>query len=354
MEDSPYQLYAQGLAQVAEIMFDELERWRNCEIEQICRAAQAQVQRRGKQLRPLLSLIVLDLLGGEQELVIAPAASVELCHLASLVLDDLQDNSELRRGAPTVHASSTASTAMNVALLLRSLSNHLIHRHPAQDETGMLRLHHELDCAATQLTMGQSVDIGWHEGWYTSFRRFPYLQMMEWKTGALFGCAAAMAACAAGAGLPTITAARGYGVSFGTFYQMINDYIDAFGEDTALRRPAHEDFREGKMTGPLIYLLSSLEDGGRERDIELILRRLADREAAADGWEWLLTLMDEHGVADRLRRELSDAADRLRRPSFGLVTCGSADALDQLVDMILAPAFTQPGTSRPGCPTGGA
>jgi len=319
-------------------MLDELTRWRSGDVEQLWAVVHSLIKRHGKQLRPLLSLAVVDFFGGERDLITSPAASIEFYHLAALVLDDVQDNSEFRRGSPTVHASSTTSTAINVALFVRSLSYHMVHRYPGQDPDEKLRLHQELDGAATRLILGQSIDIGWHEGWYASYRDFPYAQMIAWKTGSLFGCAAAMGACVAGADLAAVSAARDYGTSFGTLYQLVDDYLDAFGDDVA-GRPAHEDFREGKMTGPVIRVLSALQEAGRRKDVDLVLGRLADRGSAAAGWGWLLALMHEHGVADQLRQELSDRAAELGRPSFGPADRGCADSLQQLVDLIVAPVF---------------
>ena len=324
------------VARVDQLMLAELERWRHDGVERFWCIANTQVKRRGKQLRPLLSLAVADLLDGDHELIAWSAASVELYHLAALVLDDVQDNSEFRRGFPTVQATYTASTAVNAALFIRSLSYNLIDRHPSQDPSMKLALHHELATAATRLVLGQSIDIGWHEKWYESYRDFPYMQMIEGKTGALFGCAAAMAACAANADAARIDNARDYGVSFGVLYQLINDYLDAFGDPVALGRPAHEDFREGKMTSPLICLLSALDQAGRQGEVKQVLSALCDRVSDAGDWDWILEMMYEHGVQGRLRDDLYRRAADLDRPSFGSDDGRAEDGLRHLVASIMA------------------
>src|SRR4051812_31040032 len=71
------------------------------------------VQPRGKQLRARLSLTIVDALSGDFQKVYAPAASAELYHLAALILDDIEDNSEFRRGRPAVHTTTATSTAIN-------------------------------------------------------------------------------------------------------------------------------------------------------------------------------------------------------------------------------------------------
>jgi geranylgeranyl pyrophosphate synthase len=339
MKDNIYERHGLRLAQIHKLMIEELVRWRSCEIEELWRVAHSQVQQRGKYLRPLLSLAIVDFFGGEHDLIINPAASVELYHMAALVLDDVQDNSEVRRGVPTVRSDSTASAAINVALFLRSVSYQLVHSYPGLSATSKLQLHRELDLAATWLISGQGIDVGWNEGWYASYREFPYNKMVEWKTGSLFGCAASMAACTCGADPPLITAVRKFGASFGALYQMVNDYLDVFGDGDILRRPVHEDFREGKMTGPVIRLLARLEEVGRKDDMSLVLSRLADRNSVATDWRWLIELMHEYDVARDLRSELSYRAEHLRLPSFAAVSGRSTNSLREIVDMIVTPAF---------------
>jgi len=332
------QEYAPHLAELDQIMLSELARWQSTDIERLWSLTHAQLQRHGKQLRPLLSLMMTEYLGGEPRAAIPAAASVEFYHMASLVLDDMQDHSEVRRGEPTISASASASTAVNVALFVRSLSYHLVNRCTDQDSAERLRIHQELDGAATHLILGQSIDIGWQENWYSSYRDFPYLRMIEGKSGALFGCAAAVGACASKADPAVISAARDYGTAFGVLYQMVDDYLDVFGDETVLRRPRFDDFREGKMTGPVISLLSALQDEGRGRDIDLVLAGLTGHDPAARDWGWLLGLMHEHDVAGKLRKDISERASRLAEPTIGPGRSSRAGNFAQLVELIVAPA----------------
>jgi geranylgeranyl pyrophosphate synthase len=331
--------YAPHLAKMESFMLDELARWRSDEVIRVWSVARAQIERHGKQLRPLLALAVADLLGGELDRVVAPAASVEFYHMAALILDDVQDNAEIRRGEPTVSVATTRSTAVNIALFMRSLSYHSINHCSSMSPAEKLILHRELDNAASHLILGQSVDVGWHEDWYESYLDFPYMRMIAGKSGSLFGCAAAMGACAASADSDTVSAARDYGTLFGVLYQMVDDYLDVFGDGTILRRPPYEDFREGKMTLPVLALLSALAQAGETESMGLVLSRLAARSRAAADWGWLLALMSEFAVAEQLRRELAGRASELASPSFGPAHGGSAESLGQLVSLIAAPVL---------------
>lgn len=330
--------YARYLARMDQLVLEELARWRSDEVETLWNFAHKHLQRGGKQLRPLLSLAITDRLSGDLNLAVLPAAGVELYHLAALIVDDVQDNSDTRRGEPTVHSATTKSTAINLALFVRSLSYQMVARFPATDPNMKLQLYQEVDDAATRIILGQSIDIGWQEEWYESYHDYPYARMIEWKTGSLFGCAAAIGACVAGADVRTVDTARAYGTSFGALYQMVNDFLDAFGDGRFLRKPPHEDFREGKMTEPMIRLLWALQKADRSDEADLVLSRLGNREWAAHGWEWLLNLMDEHNIQEDIRQELSERAAVLASPSFGLQD-GVADSLGLLVGQIVAPVL---------------
>ena len=100
------------------------------------------------------------------------------------------------------------STAINVAAFLRSSLYHAIHRSAVLSGDEKLVMRRQLDDAATRLVLGQSLDIGRHDGWFDAGRDFPYQRMVSWKTGSLFGCAAAMAAHAARLDDDRVSAAR--------------------------------------------------------------------------------------------------------------------------------------------------
>lgn len=332
MDTDPASRTARYLAAVDRAMLAELGQWDWGPMPALRRIVESQISRSGKRLRPLLTMAIADLHGGPWEDVVTPAASVELYHIASLVLDDVQDNSEVRRGKRAVHTTASTSTAINVAAVTRSLSYHPIHRDARLTSLQKLRLHRELDVAATHLVLGQSIDIGWSDGWYAAPGDFPYASMVRWKTGSLYGCAAAMAAVTCGA--HDVDTARDLGVSFGSLFQGVDDYLDVFGDETALRRPRFEDFRGGKLSGPLISLLDSLAAAGRSGEVALINSRLADGDASTV--PWLLDLMGRYAVGDAVRSDLSRQARHLRRRFADEFPDGRTASVERLIDVVMA------------------
>jgi len=333
---------------VEQAILAEIDEWGWESTPRLRQLVTAQLLNGGKRLRPRLAFAFTGLHGGDPADVIAPAASVELYHLASLVLDDLQDNAALRNGRATVHMSASASTAINVAATIRSLSYHLIHRSERLTDASKLRLHRELDVAATRLARGQSIDIGWNCGWYTTPADYPYLDMARGKTGALFGYAAALAAVSAGAPDAAVDAARELGVLFGVLYQQINDYLDMFGGDGALGRPGFEDLCGGKLTAPVLTLLDTLRAEGRLDEADLVVVRLAERTAVARAW--LLDLMARCNIAARLGAGLVRQAERLAALLPADAAAERRAGVENLLDSVLARVGAVRGPNAGGCP----
>jgi geranylgeranyl pyrophosphate synthase len=315
---------------VEAVMVGELRHWPWDAVGPMRGIIEGQIRGGGKRMRPLVALATAEAHGADPGRAVSAAASVELYHTAALVLDDVQDNSEVRRGDRAVHVTASMSTAINVAALVRSLSYHVLHRDPALRPELTAVLHHELDTAATRLVLGQSVDIGWNDGWYPDYEDYPYRRMVEWKTGSLFGCAAAMGAIVGGAPQDAVDEARQAGVTFGVLYQIANDFLDVFGGDREQGRPRFEDLRGGKLSAPVIRLLESMSLADQTARRDWVLRRVKARRAVGPGdWDRLTALMDQHGVAERLRVEMAALAAELARPATA--------AFGDLVEAVLAP-----------------
>ena len=343
--------YQVQLDNVNLLMTDEVAHWPWAAVSEVEKVIRDQLARKGKQLRPLLALAVADLLGGRLDRVCAPAASLEFYHLAALVLDDIQDNSSVRRGAPAVHTTATTSMGINIASTLRSLAYHPIHRCEELVPGEKLGMHRELDRAATELVLGQSIDIGWHLGWYRSYADFPYDQMVRWKTGSMFGCAAAMGARAANARPAVTDAARQLGISIGALYQLIDDYLDVFGDGRQLQRPKYEDFRGRKMSGPVILLLRTLTSAGCQADADRVGAVFAGG-GTGQSWDWLVDMMHARGIGGLLREQLASQAMSIETQMTALRADGDMVGVRMILDLMITPlqdAEPEAGPGQAGC-----
>ena len=298
-------------------------------------AAAYLLERPGKRVRARLAVDLADSLLLPPEQGIALAAAVELLHNASLVLDDVQDNDEMRRGRASIWRTFGRSQAINLGTFLIAQSTALAARLP----------HISPLFAATlrEATAGQSAEIDFH----TTTPSLPaYEKMAEAKTGALFALAAQSVATLAR--LPDDLAAT-IGSSFarlGAAYQIQDDLADAFGLKGRAR--AGLDLREGKANSLVLFHLAL-----RPEDGTTLLAFLRDQSSRSDNLQldaWLHRLFTSRAVAaaqehlHRLCDEITSASATLPAPF--------APHLATLAAGIREPAIFQRTTNPTTCSRG--
>lgn len=336
------------LSGINTLILREVEEWPWCPLKQMRTLIEDQLSRPGKRMRPTLALAVVELLDGTFARAYPGAASVEFYHIASLILDDVQDNSEFRRGERTVHANVGMSTAINVAAIIRSFSYHPIHRCATLRDSEKAELHRRLDIAATHLLLGQSIDVGWNAGWYDSHRSFPYEQMARWKTGALYGAAASMAAIVSGASSEWADKIGEFGARFGILYQMADDFRDTFGPAEASFEPTSQDLAEGKVNYPIVTLGSMIDRESPELSWT-IAKQLRKAETDTSTRRWLADQMATLGVHNVVKHEIRERAHGIVRDltGWGLGVSRTRPLID-LVDWTAASIDAhQPAMDKP-------
>src|SRR5437763_1693112 len=142
------QHYAYHLAQIEDLIIQDILYWQWQVLPEMKELVLDHLKRPGKRLRPLVALIFADLLAGQLDRIYAAAAAVEVYHIATLVYDDIQDNSEFRRGLPCAHVTTNTSTAMNLAAVLRSLMYQYVYHATELTMAERLEVHQRLDRAA--------------------------------------------------------------------------------------------------------------------------------------------------------------------------------------------------------------
>ena len=203
-------------------------------------------KRGGKRMRPILTLLIAKHLGGVNDITQHAAVGLELLHTASLVHDDVVDESSERRGQPSVNASFNNKVAvlvgdyiLSTALLYVSLTGHTeIIKNLA--ELGRILSSGEL------LQMNNFKDNGISEE--------VYYQVISKKTASLFATCAKNGAMSAGASAEEVEAAYRFGHSVGMIFQIRDDIFDYF-DSKEIGKPTGNDMAEGKLTLPIIYAL---------------------------------------------------------------------------------------------------
>lgn len=228
---------------------------------------------RGKELRPLMAILTARVLGGDSRFDITyPAAAIEILHNASLIHDDVVDNSPTRHGAPTINALWDNHIAVLVGDFFVSRSLRLAMR--SRD----FRVIDSLSGLGATLSEGEMDQLD-NAREHTIDER-AYFEIITHKTSSLFKACVEVGAYSAGASDRTVDALRRYAVIFGQCFQITDDIFDYFPSEK-LGKPTGNDLREGKVTLPLIAALRSGHP--RAAEMQAILERedLTDANIAA-------------------------------------------------------------------------
>ncbi len=263
------------------------------------------VQAGGKRLRPALLLVMARALGYQGNMHHQLAAVVEFIHTATLLHDDVVDESDLRRGRSTANAVFGNAASVLVGDFLYSRTFQMM------VETGHLEIMRVLADATNVIAEGEVLQLlNVHDPDVTEER---YMEVVRYKTARLFEASAHVGALLADPGAGLIEAAMEYGRRIGTAFQLIDDVLDYSGEVDALGKNVGDDLREGKATLPLIRVM----EVGTPEQRQLV----RDAIEAGDG--------DFEAVAQAIHA--TDALEHTRRAAR-LEAEAAASALDAFPD----------------------
>ena len=220
----------------------------------------------GKRMRPALLMLICRALGYEGTLHQYLGATIELLHTATLMHDDVVDESDLRRGRPTANSRWGNGAAVLVGDFLYTRSFQMMVR------AGNLRVMEALSDAANRLSEGEVIQmVNAHD---PSVDEERYFKVIERKTACLFEAAARMAAAIADCDREKEEAVARYALSLGNAFQIADDILDYTGDVADTGKNLGDDLREGKVTLPIIYARRLCTDAERETIDEAI--RLGD------------------------------------------------------------------------------
>jgi len=224
--------------------------------------------RRGKQLRPMLVLLAAKLCHGVNEKTLDAAVAFELLHTASLVHDDVVDDSPLRRGVETIQKRWTNKVAVLTGDYLLS---------KVIEITAGLRnqkIFNIVGEIGQTLASGELLQLHANRSMWIS--EADYYSVIEKKTASLFAACTQAGAVSSGASMRAETALRTFGMELGMIFQMKDDLLDYSDSDEA-GKPTMSDIRDGKATLPLLVSLERAPKAEAEE-----IRRLAERLSAGE------------------------------------------------------------------------
>ncbi len=207
---------------------------------------------RGKRIRPLLVLLVNSASGGEWQQALPAAAAVELLHNFSLIHDDIEDNSPLRRGRPTLWKLWGIPLAINAGDTLFSLANLSVL--DLEDPIVSVQAVGILLRTCLHLTQGQHLDISYEAR--NDLTQDDYWPMISGKTAALLAACCEVGALIAGARIEERNDYHLYGKYLGLAFQALDDLLGIWGETELTGKSAESDLASGKKSLPVLYGLS--------------------------------------------------------------------------------------------------
>jgi geranylgeranyl diphosphate synthase type I len=248
------------------------------------------LDRGGKRWRPTLLLLVCEALGGDVkkyfDLVVIP----EIIHNGTLIVDDIEDGSELRRGKPCIHKIFGVDIAINAgnAMYFLPLLVLMRNNYPFKEKAYDIIIQEMIN-----VSFGQAMDIAWHNSLADAdnLSEKEYLQMCAYKTGCLARMAAKLGALAAGADEKTIEKMGALGESIGVLFQIQDDVLNLVGEQFQKGKGFGEDITEGKRTLIVINTLQKANKKDRERLLKILKMHTKDKRLIKEA----ISIMKKYG-----------------------------------------------------------
>lgn len=276
----------------------------------------------GKRIRPLITLAAARLLGGGGDEPRKLAAAVEFIHSATLLHDDVVDISAMRRGKRSANLiwGNSASVLVGDFLFARSFN--------LMVETGDIMVLDILARAASVIAEGEVMQLAAANDADTTRER--YMEIVAAKTAALFAAAARAGAVAAGRPGAEAIALETFGRELGLAFQLVDDALDYGGLAAAMGKNTGDDFKEGKVTLPVVFA----RDAGDEAE-RAFWRRVVSGERSEEDFARALALLKRHNAIaltlDAARAHASTARDALS----ALPANAYREALSDLADFVV-------------------
>lgn len=286
-------LTADDMAKVNETIQDQL----NSDVALINQLGLYIVSGGGKRLRPLLALLSARALGYQGEQHIMAAAFVEFIHTATLLHDDVVDESDMRRGKATANAAfgNAASVLVGDFIYTRSFQ--------MMTKLGSFKILELMSDSVNVIAEGEVQQlINCND---PSVTEADYMQVIYSKTARLFEAATQIGAILSDAPAETELALQNYGKYLGTAFQLIDDVMDYTADGKEMGKNVGDDLAEGKPTLPLLYAMHNSDD----EDAALIRSAIENADGMAH-LEQILAIMDKTGSLDYTTQKAEQEADK--------------------------------------------
>ncbi|WP_304122052.1 short chain isoprenyl diphosphate synthase IdsA [Methanobrevibacter gottschalkii] len=280
----------------------------------------------GKMLRPALTLITAEAVGGARESSLNAAAAIELIHTFSLIHDDIMDQDDTRRGMPSVHKVWGDDVAILAGDTLFSKAFEIIIGSKGTSSDQNNKALATVADACVKICEGQALDMSFEERF--DVKQDEYMEMIFKKTGALIAAATKAGAIMGGASDEVIDAMYEYGRLIGLAFQIQDDYLDLVADEETLGKPIGSDIGKGKMTIIAIKGLES-DDSGR------LLEILKDTENSQSDIDEAIQILTDCGAIEYARNLALESVDQAKEVLEILDDSASKQILVGIADFVL-------------------
>ncbi|MDH5468040.1 MAG: polyprenyl synthetase family protein [Candidatus Aminicenantes bacterium] len=255
-------------------------------------------QNSGKRIRPALLLLCSKLLGYKGKEDIFMSALVETIHAASLIHDDIIDNSDMRRGRESIHSrwGPNVTVLLGDYLYIKALGHSLQSKHRQITEI--------LTSISAKMIEGEMNEYCWSRN--LKLVEEDYLDIINKKTASLFSAACQIGGLLGNASKREQDYLVDYGTSLGMSFQIIDDLLDFTGDEEALGKPIFSDLSEGRITLPLIFTMSHDGSSNQKRISEL----LRDDHLTRDSKDEILEIIRSNGALDYTYKKAEEFSSR--------------------------------------------
>ena len=278
----------------------------------------------GKRLRPLLTLAAAKICGYQGEFHIHLAATVEFIHTATLLHDDVVDESERRRGRSSVNILWNNSSSVLVGDYLFARSFQLM------TEAGRLDVLETLSNASANIAEGEVLQLTASEDITTDEEI--YYKIIRGKTAALFSASTEVGAMLADADKNTIKALTSYGDALGVSFQIVDDILDFIGDGAKVGKNLGDDFRERKLTLPMIHAISKADD----KELKFWERTIVDGDQTSEDFEKALDILNNRSSINYSKGIAIKWSKIARKTLTNLPDTALRNILEELSDYVVS------------------
>jgi geranylgeranyl pyrophosphate synthase len=264
----------------------------------------------GKRIRPALAILSYKTVGGKGNDVIVPAALIEMFHNFTLVHDDIEDDSQFRRGGPALHKKYGIPIALNsgdalYTLIWEKLANLYI------GSENFRALERMFSSDFKKVVEGQGIELDWEHNRKFDITEEMYFDMIGKKTAALMGLSCETGAFLGGGDEKTRNALRKFGEGIGVAFQIQDDVLNVAGDFDKYQKEIGGDITEGKRTLMVVHCLKHAEGGEKEK-LASILSSNSDKKEDID---YVVALFEKYRSIDYAKehalRMVGDAKKQL-------------------------------------------